>query len=104
MDLVHTSMHQIVSATSKMGRSMVRRRGKQNGAEKERIMMRKSTKTGFGKRGLDCGQTTSLKLTLPQTMQIAICSCIKNWLMYREGNLRLITWFELLTEHMSRGN
>ena len=45
MNLVHTSMHQIVSDSSQLGRSMVRRRGKQNGAEKERIMMRKSTKT-----------------------------------------------------------
>ena len=51
MNLVHTSMHQIVSDSSQLGRSMVRRRGKQNGAEKERIMMRKSTKTGVGKKG-----------------------------------------------------
>ena len=51
MNLVHTSMHQIVSDSSQLGRSMVRRRGKQNGAEKERIMMRKSTKKGFGKKG-----------------------------------------------------
>ena len=35
MNLVHTSMHQIVSDSSQLGLSMVRRRGKQNGAEKE---------------------------------------------------------------------